>query len=150
MIGFDDWLITGGNEMIFASVVMASVAMLQVSNVSPNGRFGPYDNVVVEVWKGEARITAYGDAPIVRLTGPVDELKRCESAIRTQKATRCTFAGGTLTFTPMPSDRYRFVFSDNMEANVVDFDADVDALGRALLAMHTPLQQEPVRHQRTE
>lgn len=116
--------------MIVSSIGLLAAVALQIT------RFGPYQNIVVEQQGGEAHISAYGDAHVVRLHGAPQQLSGCVTAIKTGKAMRCPFSrSGALTFRPITEDSYQFTFTDALNVNIVDFTVDDAGLERALAAM---------------
>lgn len=116
--------------MIISGIGLLAAVALQTA------RFGPYENVVVEHENGEARISAYGDAHVVRLHGAPEQLVGCLAGIQRGKAMRCPFShSGSLTFEPTGHDSYLFTFSDALNANVVDFTVDKAGLEHAVQAM---------------
>ncbi len=118
---------------MFVSTVFIAAAVLSSS------RFGPNDMVLVEKEGSGARITAYGDAQIVKINALDFEMEDCIEVFNDGlNPGRCLFSeGGLITLTRDPNGT-RFVFQGAGRTNIVEFVVYPPERKRAAKALATP------------
>ncbi len=101
---------------MLVSTVFLSAAILS------SARFGPNDMVLVEKEGTGARITAYGDAQIVKINALDFEVEDCLEVFRDGlNPGRCLFSDGSLITLKRDPNGTRFIFQGISTTNIVDF-----------------------------
>ena len=93
-----------------------------VAAVLSSSRFGPNDMVLVEKEGTGARITAYGDAQVVKINALDFEIQDCLEVLRDgMNPGRCLFSeGGQITLKRDPKGT-RFIFQDAGKGSIIEF-----------------------------
>lgn len=118
---------------MFVSTVFIAAAVLSSS------RFGPNDMVLVEKEGSGARITAYGDAQVVKLNALDFEVEDCLEVLNDGlNPGRCLFSEGGLITLKRDPNGTRFIFQGESPTNIVEFVVYPPERKRAAKALANP------------
>jgi len=114
------------------------LATLLAASTLGSAHFGPHDNVKVETYGEQVRVTAYGDAPFVPLLVSHAELAACVLKLESYADTACEFPQrGSLTI-KTSEQGFTLTFADSIKANIVDFTLDKIAFANAIKTLGHP------------